>query len=243
MILTVSLWVMSQIIQRMNLQNWFGELLACCQNEQNSQTTTKHRFYFYNLSNTGGHDSSLLSEDQFLCSICLDVFTDPVSTPCGHNFCKTCLTQYWDSTQRCHCPFCKENFTRRPELKINTTLREVVDHFKKKSALDKPEVLCDACTGVKQKALKSCLNCGATFCKSHLELHAVGNLRKHKLISPVKNLQDYICQKHERPLELFCRDDQMSVCLFCSETDHKTHNTVPIEEESGKKKVGQLTNI
>uniref|UniRef100_A0A8C9Z3D1 Zinc finger RING-type eukaryotic domain-containing protein n=1 Tax=Sander lucioperca TaxID=283035 RepID=A0A8C9Z3D1_SANLU len=30
--------------------------------------------------------SCLLTEDQFLCSICLDVFTDPVSIPCGHNF-------------------------------------------------------------------------------------------------------------------------------------------------------------
>uniref|UniRef100_A0A3Q4G0P8 RING-type domain-containing protein n=1 Tax=Neolamprologus brichardi TaxID=32507 RepID=A0A3Q4G0P8_NEOBR len=37
--------------------------------------------------------SNLRSEDQFLCSICLDVFTDPVSTPCGHNFCKTCISQ------------------------------------------------------------------------------------------------------------------------------------------------------
>ncbi|KAI4884976.1 hypothetical protein NFI96_020247, partial [Prochilodus magdalenae] len=185
-----------------------------------------------------GHDSStLLSEDQFLCSICLDVLTDPVSTPCGHNFCKTCLTQYWDSTQRCHCPFCKEIFTRRPELKINTTLREVVDHFKKKSALDKPEVLCDACTGVKQKALKSCLDCRVTFCKIHLEPHNnVPVLKEHKLINPVENLEDYTCQKHKRPLELFCRDDQMCVCLFCSVTDHKTHNTVPIEEESGEKK-------
>ncbi|XP_072543589.1 E3 ubiquitin-protein ligase TRIM21-like isoform X1 [Salminus brasiliensis] len=170
--------------------------------------------------------------DQFQCCICLDMFTDPVSTPCGHNFCKTCLTQYWNNTQHCHCPLCKEEFTKRPELKINTTLREIADHFKKKSVPDKPEVLCDVCTGQKLKAFKSCLNCGATFCKTHLELHTVGTLRNHKLIDPVENVGDYICQKHERPLELFCRDDQTCVCQFCTEGEHKNHNTVPIEEEN-----------
>ncbi|KAI4893985.1 hypothetical protein NFI96_021044, partial [Prochilodus magdalenae] len=181
--------------------------------------------------------SSFLSEGQFLCSICLDVFTDPVSTPCGHNFCMKCIGTCWGDSEQCQCPFCKETFTKRPELKINTTLREVVDLFKKKSGPEKPEVLCDACTGVKQEALKSCLDCGVTFCKSHLEPHYnVPRYKKHKLINPVKNLENYICQKHERPLELFCRDDQTSVCLFCTETDHKTHSTVPIEEESGEKK-------
>uniref|UniRef100_A0A8B9JMS8 Zinc finger RING-type eukaryotic domain-containing protein n=1 Tax=Astyanax mexicanus TaxID=7994 RepID=A0A8B9JMS8_ASTMX len=35
-------------------------------------------------SNFGRESSSPLSEGQFHCSICLDVFTDPVSTPCGH---------------------------------------------------------------------------------------------------------------------------------------------------------------
>ncbi|CAL8313451.1 unnamed protein product [Boreogadus saida] len=36
------------------------------------------------------------SEEDFSCSICLDVFSSPVTTPCGHNFCRTCITKFWD---------------------------------------------------------------------------------------------------------------------------------------------------
>ncbi|XP_026145448.1 E3 ubiquitin-protein ligase TRIM39-like isoform X1 [Carassius auratus] len=49
---------------------------------------------------------------------------------------------------------------------------------------------------------------------------------------PVRNL----CQKHERPLEMFCRDDQLIVCIECAVKDHMYHNTVYIKEESKKKK-------
>ncbi|XP_036416393.1 E3 ubiquitin-protein ligase TRIM39-like [Colossoma macropomum] len=181
--------------------------------------------------------SSLLSEDLFLCSICLDVFTDPVSTPCGHNFCMQCINTCWGDSGQCHCPFCKAKFTKRPELKNNTAFREYVDHFKNKSDLNKPEVLCDACIGEKQEALKSCLDCRLTLCKSHLESHNnMPKIKEHKLIDPLKNLEDYICQKHRRPLELFCRDDQMSACMVCTMTDHKKHNTVPVEEGIGEMK-------
>uniref|UniRef100_A0A3B1K4H9 B30.2/SPRY domain-containing protein n=1 Tax=Astyanax mexicanus TaxID=7994 RepID=A0A3B1K4H9_ASTMX len=98
-------------------------------------------------------------------------------------------------------------------------------------------VLCDICSENKNNALKSCLDCMTSYCKTHLEPHLrVPALKKHKLMDPVENLQDYICQNHERPLELFCRDDQTCVCRFCTETDHKTHSTVPVEQESGEKK-------
>ncbi|KAL6490943.1 hypothetical protein MHYP_G00012880 [Metynnis hypsauchen] len=181
--------------------------------------------------------SGLLSKDQFLCSICQNVFTEPVSTPCGHNFCMKCIRTCWGDSEQCHCPFCKEKFTKRPELKVNIAFREVVDHFKKKSGLNKPEVLCDVCTGVKQEALKSCLDCAKTFCKFHLEPHNnTPKLKKHKLINPVKNPEDYICQKHRRPLELFCRDDKTCVCVVCTAKDHKKHNTVPVEEAIGEMK-------
>ncbi|XP_059191818.1 nuclear factor 7, brain-like [Centropristis striata] len=70
--------------------------------------------------------SCLLTEDQFLCSICLDVFTDPVAIPCGHNFCKTCITEHWDKNVPCQCPNCKEVFDSRPQLRINTFISEML---------------------------------------------------------------------------------------------------------------------
>ncbi|XP_060771630.1 E3 ubiquitin-protein ligase TRIM39-like isoform X2 [Neoarius graeffei] len=190
--------------------------------------------------------SSVLSEDQLQCSICLDVFTDPVSTPCGHNFCMICLKEYWDSSSHCQCPVCQTNFAKRPELCVNTFISELAAPFKKavqvksSSAAEKPTqsvVLCDVCCEKKCAAVKSCLICMTSYCKTHLEPHErVSSLKKHKLMNPVENLEDYICLKHERPLELFCRDEQTCVCQFCTEGEHRTHNTVPIEEESGEKK-------
>lgn len=30
-------------------------------------------------------------QEEATCSICLDYFTDPVMTTCGHNFCRECI--------------------------------------------------------------------------------------------------------------------------------------------------------
>ncbi|XP_056093385.1 E3 ubiquitin-protein ligase TRIM39-like isoform X1 [Rhinichthys klamathensis goyatoka] len=181
--------------------------------------------------------SGPLLNEELQCSICMEVFTDPVTTPCGHNFCRTCLSRCWPNTKTCFCPLCKEKYSRRPNLKINTTLREVVKHFKEKLNLGESEVFCDFCAERKQKAVKTCLTCQSSYCETHLEPHlSLPCLNEHTLINAVEKLEKYICQKHERLLELFCRDDHTCVCLFCTEGEHRTHNTVPIEEESLEKK-------
>ncbi|XP_062850611.1 E3 ubiquitin-protein ligase TRIM39-like isoform X2 [Trichomycterus rosablanca] len=190
--------------------------------------------------------SSFLSEDQLQCSICLDVFADPVSTSCGHNFCMTCIKECWDTSSHCQCPVCKMDFPRRPELHVNTFISGLAAQFRKpvqvksSSTAGEPAkslVFCEVCSEKKREALKSCLICMASYCKTHLEPHEkISSFKKHKLIDPVENLEDYICQKHERPLEMFCRDDQTCVCQFCTEAEHKNHNTVPVEEESAEKK-------
>ncbi|XP_047435398.1 E3 ubiquitin-protein ligase TRIM39-like isoform X2 [Mugil cephalus] len=81
--------------------------------------------------------AAFLSEDQFSCSICLDVFNNPVSTPCGHSFCQSCISSYWDGkgggAKSYQCPLCKESFRKRPELHINRTLKEITEQFKQAS--------------------------------------------------------------------------------------------------------------
>ncbi|XP_030282092.1 E3 ubiquitin-protein ligase TRIM21-like isoform X1 [Sparus aurata] len=193
--------------------------------------------------------SCLLTEDQFLCSICLDVFTDPVAIPCGHNFCKTCITKHWDKNDKCQCPNCKEVFNIRPKLRVNTFISEMAAQFRQSAQqkassssseqqVSKPgKVPCDVCTGTKLKALKSCLVCLASYCETHLEPHlTMSGLKRHQLIDPVENLEDRMCTKHDKLLELFCKTDQMCVCMLCTVLDHKTHDVVPLKEEyEGKK--------
>ncbi|XP_041927309.1 zinc finger protein RFP-like isoform X1 [Alosa sapidissima] len=190
---------------------------------------------------------SVLSADQFQCPICLDVLSEPVSTPCGHNFCSGCIKRSWDSAVVCQCPLCKETFFRRPALRVNTTLREVAELVRTQrdsghdlTPAQPGDVPCDICSGEggsRLRALKSCLDCGTSFCALHLELHQrAPALQRHMLSEPLADLEGRVCQKHRRPLELFCRDDHMCVCQFCTEGEHKNHSTVPLEEEGKDRK-------
>uniref|UniRef100_A0A673IB24 E3 ubiquitin-protein ligase TRIM58-like n=1 Tax=Sinocyclocheilus rhinocerous TaxID=307959 RepID=A0A673IB24_9TELE len=74
--------------------------------------------------------TSMLAEEQVHCSICLDVFTNPVSIPCGHNFCMACIGSYWKSSALFMCPMCKKTFFKQPDISINTVLREIAEKFK-----------------------------------------------------------------------------------------------------------------
>ncbi|XP_070848098.1 E3 ubiquitin-protein ligase TRIM21-like [Chaetodon trifascialis] len=193
--------------------------------------------------------NSLPCEEQLLCSICLGVFSEPVSTPCGHNYCKTCITGYWASSDLAQCPLCKEKFRQRPQLQVNTGFRDMVEHLNsmrvrgEDDVLPKPgDVPCDICLGPKLKAQKTCLVCLASYCQPHLEPHQrVTSLKKHQLIDPVSNLEDRVCKKHDKMFELFCQVDGVCVCFMCLKDDHVTHEAVPLEHEFRERKARLLS--
>ncbi|KTG46783.1 hypothetical protein cypCar_00018961 [Cyprinus carpio] len=124
-------------------------------------------------------------------------------------------------------------------------LAEVVEKLKKKLKKRKRTADCDAgagdvqcgvCTGIKYKAVKSCLMCLNSYCQNHLKQHE--NLFKgksHSLTEATGRLQEMICQKHEKLLEVFCRTDQKCICMLCMMDEHKNHDTVSAAELTTEK--------
>ncbi|XP_059905225.1 zinc finger protein RFP-like [Gadus macrocephalus] len=140
-------------------------------------------------------------------------------------------------------------FNTRPDLRINTLLSGLAAQFQtslrvKDQLCVKPgEVPCDVCTGTKLKAVKYCLVCLISYCQTHLEPHQrFPVLKKHRLVEPMDRLGDMRCKKHDRLLELFCQTEQVCVCQFCKETDHKSHPVVLLKQEY-EVKTAQLGKI
>ncbi|XP_052435212.1 tripartite motif-containing protein 16 [Carassius gibelio] len=173
--------------------------------------------------------------DEFLCRVCQDLLKDPVTIQCGHSYCKSCITDCWDQDDQKRvysCLQCRQTFSPRPDLARNTMLAEVVEKLKKtKRPADcdagAGDVECDVCTGRKYKAVKSCLMCLNSYCQNHLEQHKSWfKGKRHKVIEANGRLQEMICQKHKKILEVFCCTDQKCICMLCTIDGHKNHDTV-----------------
>lgn len=189
-------------------------------------------------------DMASSCKELLVCPICLHTYTEPVTTPCGHNYCKTCITEYLSCTNKPQCPLCKEALQTQLELKVNTALQNLVQHFSNltvRSDGESPakawEVTCDMCCEPKLKVQRSCLKCVASYCQPHLEQQQrVATFKKHQLVDPVSNLEAHICRDHNKSLSSFCKEDQMCVCATCLKKDHLMHKVVPLELEFREKK-------
>ncbi|XP_078497908.1 E3 ubiquitin-protein ligase TRIM39-like [Lissotriton helveticus] len=66
-------------------------------------------------------------QEEATCSICLEYFTDPVMIDCGHNFCRSCITQSWEGRDgNFPCPQCREISSGR-NIRPNRQLGNVVE--------------------------------------------------------------------------------------------------------------------
>ncbi|NWI16340.1 TRI47 protein, partial [Crypturellus soui] len=203
-------------------------------------------------------------EEKLVCSICLELFRTAITLPCGHNFCRQCISDHWDKQEGSgvekgySCPECRKRFERRLELQKNVALCSIPPLEPESPSGPEPPpesplkpeppsgpmapgaeeeegaaVLCDVCPpGSRAAAARSCLVCLASFCAPHLEPHGrSAAFRTHRLVAPLRRLEERLCPRHLQPLDGFCRAEQLCVCARCRAHEHRAHDVVPLERE------------
>lgn len=141
-----------------------------------------------------------LSRD-LTCSICLDLFKQPVSLPCDHTFCQGCIAGYWAGPRAPgqggtgSCPQCRKVFTGQ-SYRPNRIVANIVESY---------------CQGLEESRA------------------GVGG-RMGDMEGAERPAVPH-CVRHGEELKLYCEEDQELVCLVCGlSQEHRNHNMVCVQE-------------
>nr|XP_006013765.2 PREDICTED: zinc-binding protein A33-like [Latimeria chalumnae] len=146
-------------------------------------------------------------EDDITCSICQELFTDPVIAKCGHNFCRECVCEYWEEKMSQSCPICGADSAISELITIHT-LRNIIETCKKESKKSKVQSE-SICSQHREELKLYCLEDQEAICvvcqtsrkhENHkfLPIKEAAQEFKEELKSSLKPLQD----THQKIAEL-----------------------------------------
>ncbi|XP_069841064.1 uncharacterized protein [Dendropsophus ebraccatus] len=173
------------------------------------------------------------------CSICLSLYTDPVSLRCGHNFCRSCIVQVLDTQDGSggySCPDCRAEYPERPPLEKRRKLDNIVECFlSTQPDMEEARIFCTYCTKSPVPAVKSCLHCENSLCDDHLTAH--NKTADHILTEPTDSFGNKKCPIHKKVLEFYCPQDAACLCVSCCLVGkHRGHQVELLDEASEEKK-------
>uniref|UniRef100_A0A8C4ZIC5 Tripartite motif-containing protein 35-like n=1 Tax=Gadus morhua TaxID=8049 RepID=A0A8C4ZIC5_GADMO len=177
--------------------------------------------------------------DDLSCSVCCDIFNDPVILSCSHSFCKGCLQSWWMRNQEQQCPLCKRR-SSKTEPPRNIALKNLSEAFQRENA--------DLCALHGEKLKLFCLDDLETACVicRHSEKHAnhrflpvdeaalIHREEIQKLMKPQKEkLNDFVETKRK------CEDIAADINVQTAHTERriqkefeKLHQLLQDEEKS-----------
>ncbi|KAG8548713.1 hypothetical protein GDO81_024458 [Engystomops pustulosus] len=161
--------------------------------------------------------------DELSCSICLEVYTDPVTLRCGHNFCRGCINRVMDTQEGAggySCPDCREDFLERPVLRRNTTLCNIVRDFLSAPEEETSTMFCTFCD-LPVPAVRTCVQCETSMCQHHLRKHDQSVEHTSTLPRPLAVSKK--CGVHHKVLEHHCCVDSVCICAQCVVSGHSGH--------------------
>uniref|UniRef100_A0A671RS79 Nuclear factor 7, ovary-like n=1 Tax=Sinocyclocheilus anshuiensis TaxID=1608454 RepID=A0A671RS79_9TELE len=169
-----------------------------------------------------------LSEDDYFCPVCCEIFKDPVVLSCSHSVCKECLQQFWRTKETQECPVCRRR-SSNDHPPCNFALKNLCESLPKKrkeSHSSESEELCSLhseklklfCLEDKQPV---CLVCRDSQKHVNHTFRPIGEVvpsYKEELNTAVKSLQEKL--KHKEKIK---GEFEKTVQHIKSQADHTEH--------------------
>ncbi|KAM9119667.1 zinc finger protein RFP-like [Pangshura tecta] len=124
-------------------------------------------------------------------------------------------------------------------LQDELTCSICLEYFKDPVSLDCDHNFCRACITQCWEGFAthvSCPQCREIFPQRNLRLNrqlrnVVEAARELRLPSGREPEPERLCEKHKEPLKLFCKEDEIPICLVCDRSkEHRDHTAIPAEE-------------
>ena len=194
--------------------------------------------------NTASSEALRKLEEQLICPICLEQFTDPKILPCFHSFCLHCLEDVAPElvegnlclpcpTCRSPCPNPDKGLASLPPSFVINNLIDVYGLMKK--VLGDQQASCDNCD--KTNAISYCKQCSKFLClechhhhKSWRAFFYHQTLSLEEVASTAYQLPQAKpeatdnCTDHTKPLEIFCESCEELICQLCTVRKHSGHS-------------------
>ena len=204
-------------------------------------------------------------KEELTCAICQDLLSEPKILPCLHSFCTGCLKEWsgrlanLDPLKRhLECPLCRAKVL----LSSSCAVEELPSHFsairlveivrlQDQASSKKVTPICQNCNEG-ETAVASCSECAIFLCefceKAHRRSKATS---QHRIVSldemrrgtgevPVILPEKVdMCPTHPtKPLELYCKCEEVLICRDCIIRKHKDHDYDVISDVvEGEKKI------
>ncbi|XP_043080852.1 E3 ubiquitin-protein ligase TRIM39-like isoform X3 [Puntigrus tetrazona] len=184
------------------------------------------------------------------CAICLQLYRDPVTLPCGHNYCLGCIqnaASAEDPKSPKRCPECREEYGSTETLPKNFKLSSIVDGFLVATTggglRGGPTMPCDQCLDNPVAAVKFCTRCEMSLCPGHLKKHEDQYRSLHVLVELPAERDGKRCPVHLKVTEYLCAQERLFLCSEClMEGTHQHHEvqTFEVAKEEMKRVLEEL---
>ena len=190
-------------------------------------------------------------KEELTCAICQDLLNEPKILPCLHSFCTGCLKEWSGrlanldpSKRHLECPLC------RAKVLLSTTraVEELPSHFsairlveivrlQEQAGSKKVTPICQNCDD-EEKAVSSCSECAIFLCEFCEKYHKKTKATKEHKIYSLDEIRKgtgkvpsilpekvEMCPTHPtKPLELYCKCEEVLICRDCIIKKHKDHD-------------------